>query len=187
MIPQLDGDSWLFVVHEHLLVGCSWRNSSCPVPESVFSARGGRSSVEAWYTPVLRIDESLSKLLTGILDRVLWSLGLPACFRHASFEYNAHITLRFELAAGLGESWTRDGGIPQGCPLSNMFIIALYHACCRYLETQEGAMRQYYADNRKYVSNDPEVLSHATRLTAGYVRLLGSELAPSKCVLMSTS
>ena len=23
----------------------------------------------------------------------------------------------FQLAAGLGQPWTRDGGIPRGCPL----------------------------------------------------------------------
>ena len=29
-------------------------------------------------------------------------------------EYHAHVWLRFQLAVGLGEPWTRDGGIPQG-------------------------------------------------------------------------
>ena len=46
--------------------------------------------------------------------------------------------LRFKLAAGLGEPWTRDGGIPQGFPLSMMFIVALYLPWCRYLAAQEG-------------------------------------------------
>ena len=46
------------------------------------------------------------------MDRVLSSLGLPAWFRHAYFEYHVHVRLRFKLAAGLGEPWTRDGGIP---------------------------------------------------------------------------
>ena len=46
--------------------------------------------------------------------------------------------LRFKLAAGLGEPWTRDGGIPQGCPLSMMFIAALYLPWCRYLAAHVG-------------------------------------------------
>ena len=62
----------------------------------------------------------------GILDRVLSSRGLLGWFRHAYFEYHAHVRLRFKLASVLGEPWTRDGGIPQGCPLSMMFIVALY-------------------------------------------------------------
>ena len=102
------------------------------VPDSVFSAGGGgRGSVEAWYTTALDIEEVLSGAAdshvhlfvadviksfdtvdTGILDSVLSSLGLPAWFRHAYFEYHAHARLRFKLAAGLGEPCTRDGGIP---------------------------------------------------------------------------
>ena len=104
------------------------------VPSCVFSAGGGRSSVEAWFTTALDIEEVLSGVVQNdvhvfvadviksfdtvdrdILDRVLSSLGLPGWFRH-----------RFKLAAGLGQPWTRDGGIPQGCPLSMMFIVALY-------------------------------------------------------------
>ena len=112
------------------------------VPDSVFS---GRCSVEAWYTTALDIEEVLSWVADsdvhlfvadviksfdtvdrGILDKVLSSLGLPAWFRHAYFDYHSHVRLRFKLAAGLGQPWTRDGGIPQGCPLSMMFIVALY-------------------------------------------------------------
>ena len=112
--------------------------------DSVFSAGGGRGSVEAWYTSSLDIEEVLTGAVDshvhlfvadvvksfdtvdrGILDRILSSLGLPGWFRHAYFEYHAHVRLRFKLASGLGEPWTRDGGIPQGCPLSMMFIVAL--------------------------------------------------------------
>ena len=115
------------------------------------------------------------------------SLGLPGWFRHAYFEYHAHVRLRFKLAAGLGEPWTRDGGIPQGCPLSMMFIVALYLPWCRYLSAQVGVEPQLYADNLKCTSWDPALLLHAPRFTTGYVRLVGQEPAPSKCVLLSTS
>ena len=76
------------------------------VLDSVFSAGGGRSSVEAWYTTSLDIEEVLSGVVDSdvhlfvadvvesfdtvdrsILDRVLSSLGLPGWFRHAYFEY----------------------------------------------------------------------------------------------------
>ena len=52
---------------------------------------------------------------------------------------------------------------------------------------QEGVQPQLYADNLKCVSRDPEVLFRAARFTTGYVRLVGQEPAPSKCVFMSTS
>ena len=100
---------------------------------------------------------------------------------------NAHVRLRFKLASGLGEPWTRDGGIPQGCPLSMMFIVALYLPWCKYIAAQEGVEPQLYADSLKCVSGDPDLLLRAARFTTGYVRLVGQELASSKCVLLSTS
>ena len=117
------------------------------------------------------------------MDRFLSSLGLPAWFRHAYFEYHANV----RLASGLGLPWTRDGGIPQGCPLSMMFIVALYLPWCRYLSAQVGVEPQLYADNLKCVSRDPDLLLNAARFTTGYVRLVGQESASSKCVLLSTS
>ena len=54
-----------------------------------------------------------------------------------------------------------------------MFIAALYLPWCRYLAAHGvGVQPQLYAD---------------ARFTTGYVRLVGQEPAPSKCVLMSTS
>ena len=46
---------------------------------------------------------------------------------------------------------------------------------------------QLYADNLKCVSRDPGLLLHAARFATDYVRLVGQELAPSKCVILSTS
>ena len=214
MIPKTDGDAtplgqrplsvlpvvyriWASTRMVHLE---GWFKSW--VPDSVFSAGGGRGSDEAWYTTALDIEEVLSGSVDShvhlfvadviksfdtvdrrILDSVLSSLGLPAWFRHAYFEYHAHVRLRFKLAAGLGEPWTRDGGIPQGCPLSMMFIVALYLPWCRYLSAQVGVQPQLYADNLKCVSRDPDLLLNAAKFTTGYVRLVGQEPAPSKCVL----
>ena len=110
-----------------------------------------------------------------------------AWFRHPYFEYHSHVRLRFKLAAGLGQPWTRDGGIPQVCPLSMMFIDALYLPWCRYLDAQYGVSHQLYADNLKCVSRYSDLLLRAARFTTGYVRLVGQEPAPSKCVLLCTS
>ena len=68
-----------------------------------------------------------------------------------------------------------------------MFIVALYLPWCRYLAAQEGVQPQLYADNLKCVSRDPGHLLRAARFTTGYVRLVGQELAPRKCVFLSTS
>ena len=90
----------------------------------------------------------------------------------------------FGLSWLLGQPWTRDGGIPQGCPLSMMFIVALYLPWCGYLAAQGGVEPQTYADNLKSVSRDPGVLLRAARFTVAYVRLVGQEPAPSKSVCL---
>ena len=105
-------------------------------------------AVEAWYISALDIEEvltgatdsdvhlfvadvvkSFDTVDRGILDRVLSSLGLPGWFRNAYFEYHAHVRLRFELASGLGEPWTRDGRIPQRVSIEHhvyrCFVVAL--------------------------------------------------------------
>ena len=159
-----------------------WFRSWVP---SVFSAGGGRSSVEAWYTSALDFEEVLSGVADsdvhlfvadvaesfdtvdrGVLDKVLSSLRLPGWFRHAYFEYPR---------------------IPQGCFVSMVFIVALYLPWCRYLGAQEGVEPQLYVDNLKFVSRDPAALLRAARFTVGYVRLVGQEPAPRKCVPPSTS
>ena len=118
----------------------------------------------------------------GVLDRVLSGLGLLAWSRHAFLEYHAGVRLRFKLASGSGECWTGDGCILPGCPLSMMFTAALYVPWCRH-----WSALQLYADNLECVASDPSSLLRAARFTAGYVRLVGQEPAPSKCVLLCTS
>ena len=113
---------------------------------------------------VADVVKSFDTVDRGILDRVLSSLGLPAWFRNTYFEYHAHVRLRFLLASGLGEPWNRYGGIPQGCPLSMMFIVALYLPWCRFLAAHEGVQPQLCADNLKCVFRDPHLLLIAARL-----------------------
>ena len=217
MIPKSDGDStplgqrplcvlttacrlWTSVRLQHLQ---KWFESW--VPKSVFSAGGGRSSVEAWYSTA-DLEESLSGALDsdihisvadviksfdtvdrGMLDYVLSRLGLPGWFRHVYFEYHARVRIRFKLSCGLGQSWTRVGGIPQGCPLSMVFIVALCLPWCRHLEAFRGVKPQVYADNLKCVTSNDDDLLEAAWFINLYIRLVGQNPAPSKCVLLSTS
>ena len=113
------------------------------VPDSVFSAGKGVSSVDAWYTTSIDIEEVLSN--TGhddfhffvadvvksfdtvdrdILDCALGRLGLPAWFRKVYFSFHREVRLRFKLAAGLGVAWTRVGGILPRLPTQYGF-----HGC----------------------------------------------------------
>ena len=176
------------------------------VPDSVFSAGKGVSSVDAWYATAVDIEEVLSQaghsdfhifvadvvksfdtVDRDILDCTLGRLGLPAWFRKVYFSFHRDVRLRFKLATGLGVAWRRDGGIPQGCPLSMVFIVALYAPWCRYLGSQVGITPQLYADNLKCTSYDVDSVLTAAQYTVSYVRAVGQEASPSKCVLLSTS
>ena len=114
------------------------------LPKSVYSLGDGLSSVEAWFSTDLDIEEVLSgtggdqlhvmvadviksfdTLDRSIFDSALGRLGLPDWFRRVYFSFHSQVRLRFKLAARLGELWCRDGGIPQGCPLSMIFTVAL--------------------------------------------------------------
>ena len=162
------------------------------LPQSVFSLGNGLSSVEAWFSTALDIEEFLSgvgrdqlhvmvadviksfdTIDRSILDCTLGRLGLPDWFRKTYFSYHSHVRLRFKLAAGLGESWCRDGRILQVCLLSMVFIVALYVPWCRHLEVMPGVRPQLYADNLK---------CSAERPGAFFLVLLGS--LPGMCELL---
>ena len=166
----------------------------------------GVSSVDAWHATAVDIEEVLSHARHSdfhifvadvvksfdtvdrdILDCTLGRLGLPAWFRKVYFSFHRDVRLWFKLATGLGVAWRRDGGIPQGCLLSMVFIVALYAPWCRYLESQVGITPQLYADNLKSTSYDVESVLTAAQYTVSYVRAVGQEASPSKCVLLSTS
>ena len=68
-----------------------------------------------------------------------------------------------------------------------VFIIALYTPWCRYLESRASISPQLYADNLKCTSYSVDSLLDAAQYTVSYVRAVGQEASPSKCVLLSTS
>ena len=176
------------------------------MPKSVYSLGNGLSSVEAWFSTALDIEEvlfvtggdqlhvmvadvirSLDIVDRSILDCTSGQLGLPDWFHKVCFSFHCQVRLRFKLAAGLGEPWCRDGGIPQGCPLSMVFIVALHVPWCRHLESLPDVKPQLYAGNLKCSAARPRALFESAYFTAKYVRLVGQDVSPGKCVLLSTS
>ena len=106
---------------------------------------GKGSSVDAWYSASNDIKEVLSNAWQGdfhifvadvvksfdtvdrgILGCALDLLGLLAWFLRVCFPFRREVRLRSKLATGLGAAWIRDGRIPQGCPLSMVFIVVLF-------------------------------------------------------------
>ena len=139
------------------------------------------------HVMVADVIKSFDTVDRSILDCALGRLVLPDWFRRAYFSYHSQVRLRFKLAAGLGEPWCRDGGIPQDCPLSMVFIVALNVPWCRHLEALPAVKPQLYADNLKCSAERPGAFFGSARFTAEYVRAVGQDVSPGKCVLPSTS
>ena len=68
-----------------------------------------------------------------------------------------------------------------------VLIVALYAPWCRHLESLAGISPQLYADNLKCTSYNVDSVLAAAQYTVSYVRVVGQEASPSKCVLLSTS
>ena len=169
MIPKTDGDATLLgqrplsVIPVVYRIWASTRTGQLDgwfrswVPDSVFSAGGGRGSVEAWYTSAFDIEEVLSGAADSHVhlcvadvvkffdpvDRGIFgsclisSLGLPGWFRHAYFEYHAHVRLRFKLTSGLGQSCIFPGvgifllrlGFSLSCMLTTLSVFLATLIC----------------------------------------------------------
>ena len=68
-----------------------------------------------------------------------------------------------------------------------VFIVALYVPWCRHLESLPDIKPQLFADNLKCSTAQPRALFESAYFTAKYVRLVGQDVSPGKCVLLSTS
>ena len=86
------------------------------VPDSVFSAGGGRSSVEAWYTSSLEIEEVLAGaahstftflllMLSNLLTRLIVSFWIVSCPVLGFLAGFVMLILRTMRMFGCGLSW----------------------------------------------------------------------------------
>ena len=65
-----------------------------------------------------------------------------------------------------------------------MALVALHVPWCRHLEVMPDVKPQLYADNLKCSAERPGALFDAARFTARYVRAVGQDVSPGKCVLL---
>ena len=68
-----------------------------------------------------------------------------------------------------------------------VFIVVLHVPWRRHLEALPDVKPQLYADNLECSAERPGALLESPRLTAQYVRSVGQDVSPGKCVLLSTS
>ena len=99
------------------------------------------------HVVVADVIKSIDTVDRSILDCALGRLGLPDWFRKLIFLFVVRFVLDLSLLLVLENPWCRDGGIPQGCLLGMVLIVALYVPWCRHLESLPDVKPQLYADN----------------------------------------
>ena len=123
----------------------------------------------------------LTLMFVSLLPMLLIHLiPLIEVFLTAYFVAWAHVRLRFKLSGCLGEPWTRDRNI--SCLVHVISIVTYLGVTIRMLE-----MAFSHADSLKSVTQDSEQLLRTARFTTRFIRLVGQQPAPSKCVLLCTS
>ena len=71
--------------------------------------------------------------------------------------------------------------------MSMIFIVALYVPWCHHLDLLPDVKPQLYADNLKCSAARPRALFESARFIAQYVRSVGQDVSPGKCVLLNTT
>ena len=169
---------------------------------SFFSAADGHGSVDAWYSTASDFEEVLSGLseshvhvfvadvvyplvllivvfwisFLGSWDFLLGFVGFISVTMLMSVSGSSLPVVLVHLGPGMGAFLT-------GCPLSMIFIVALYLPWCKALESIPGVRPQLYADNLKCVSGSPAALLSAARFTKMYICLVGQKAAPQEVCL----
>ena len=67
-----------------------------------------------------------------------------------------------------------------------VFIVVFFVPWCRSLESLTDVKPQPYADNLECSAERPGALFGAASFTAWYVRVVGQDVSPGKCVLLGT-
>ena len=141
------------------------------------------------HVMVADVMKSIDTVDRSILDWAPGRLGLPDRFRRVYFSYHSQVRLRFKLVAGLGETWCRDGGknpkvvrLDWCSLLLCMFRgVVVFRLCLvlrsSFMPTISSAARSVLVP----------FLMLPGLLTSRYVRAVGQDVSPGKCVLLSTS
>ena len=111
---------------------------------------------------------------------------LPILIAYTNFQEN--VTYRNNLAGSIGRPHRRACGIPQGCPLSMLFVAVIMRPWVGMMTTL-GLTPRVLADDILLIAEGPEgyakFQSHFDT-THDYIHTMGATLAPSKSYAFAT-
>eukprot|EP00973_Karenia_brevis_P055130 7666161-Karenia_brevis.AAC.1 len=173
--------------------------------DCMFAGLPGRSAEDAWYLTALDVESSLISdvhLVGGALDlykcfdQVIRSMmyvilllsGIPLPILTAYINYHEHVSCYFSIAGAFGAAHKFPCGIPQGCPLSMLFV-ALYLRPWILQMRHLQALPRALADDILLITVGPDALlkfSNAFNCTLVHLTDLGGRISSHKSKLFST-
>ena len=164
-----------------------------------FAGMGSTGADKAWYTAALSLEHAqvfdqlfcagavgvykcFDQLVPELIQMVALRCGMDLYALSAYSRYHAHDQCRFVMACGVGASFSKRCGIPQGCPLS-MRLLGLLLIPWQAMVRACNARPRMLADGL-LVTTDGDQHEHdfveAMEITSTFVQDIRSKVAPSK-------
>ena len=168
----------------------------------MFSLGNGSSSVEAWFSTTLDIEgvlagtggdqlhvmvadviRSIDTVDTSILDFALGRLRLPDWFCQTYFSFHSQVRLKLSLLLVLVHLGVGMVVFLRVVHLVWCLLLPCMSLWCCHLESLPDVKQQLYADNSKCSAKRPGAFVDSAKFTAQFVRSVGQDVSPGKCVL----
>ena len=174
--------------------------------ESMFAGIPERGAEDAWWLTSVTIEtwqaqqiqfsgssadiaKCFDQIVRPLVYAVAKTAGMPKRILEPYSRYMESLQVRNTVGGGLGQPFARRCGIPQGCPLSMMFIALLLRPWTIMLDTM-GAVPRILADDLMILTSGTQHLSkmqEAINCTHQLLRDMGAVVAPKKSFIFCSN
>ena len=162
--------------------------------EGIFAGVEDVGAEDAWYSTAIHFEyyrthnipfsggaadifKCFDQVSRPLLYHIAQVAGFPPNILHAYRSFQDNVSIYNSLGTGIGSAHRRANGIPQGCPLSMMFLALLmrpWMSCMREM----GASPRTLADDLLIVTTGPQHLTtfiDCTEETHVYLHSMGGQ------------
>ena len=168
--------------------------------DGIFAGLPGVGAEDAWYTTAVTLElakltntpflgaaadiwKCFDQICRPLLFAILWTMGIPIGLLQAYQAFLDNLVFINSLAGGLGRPHRRACGIPQGCPLSMLFIAAMFRPWLMLMNTI-GIVGRILADDVMIIgfgNQGHQVFQDAYDNTHEYFADIGAKVSTKKC------
>ncbi len=166
----------------------------------IFAGLPGVGAEDAWYTTAVHIEiakltntpyigaaadiwKCFDQIFRPLLYTILWHMGIPIGLLQAYRSFLENLMFVNSLAGGLGRPHRRACGIPQGCPLSMLFIAVMFRPWLVMVDAM-GVAGRILADDIMIIGfgkQGHDVFQKAYDATHEFFIDIGAKVSTSKC------